>query len=628
MACHACGQNVPAGAFCGECGATLSPQRGDGPGWLRIRAFAAAPDEHLVRPNITSSIFPQLPRRSRTAFRVGLIGLVVLLTALAWLRLEPPLIGISALGFALLFLVYLSQTGGFRDVSIAALTVSSVLGVGLGIGWAVATDAIWSRTYDDVLGTPMTPAQALINLLVIPVIGVLLMLLPVAVVRVWRPGVRESLDGFTIGALGALSFTVAGVLTRGAPEFANGLWATDYPLDALFALAAIRGVAGPLTAAAVGGMVGAALWFRPRTNPETVRHWYSLTSPLPAITFALLAYVAQNAIDFAWISYGAIVALYAAIAVLAVIALRAVLQCTLLGEASDGLSPTQPVLCPQCDHVVPDRAFCVNCGITANAASRSSRRTRRATRPVSIDLAQDTTPQWPGQSIPGGPYRAPAPRHTSLLRLALLLGTASAIVMATTVGLALWITPAPANYACPPDCGRPPIGQPVTINPRFTPDDGGFSVSYPGPATAYEATLESDGVVLELHAGDGGTLHLFAEPAAGRTPRQIADQLISNHFPDATTAYEIPNAQVGYQPGFGAVIDVYKPNAGGGSARLRVLVMVAVKHDLALIAEGAGPYREFTPDFGSGHPSGANFFLALDMGKYVNSFMWRGDPPR
>jgi hypothetical protein len=233
----------------------------------------------------------------------------------------------------------------------------------------------------------MTPAQTLINLLVIPVIGVVLMLLPVAAVRLWRTGVRESLNGFTIGAVGALCFTAAGVLTRGAPEFANGLVAKDYPLDALFALAAIRGVAGPLTAAAVGGMVGAALWFRPRTDPKTVRHWYSFTSLTPAITIALLAYVAQNAIDFAWISYGQIVALYAAITVFALIGLRIVLHSTLLGEAVDGTDATQPVLCPQCDHVVPDRAFCVNCGIAANAASRSSRRMRRAARPVPVDSA-------------------------------------------------------------------------------------------------------------------------------------------------------------------------------------------------------------------------------------------------
>jgi len=56
-------------------------------------------------------------------------------------------------------------------------------------------------------------------------------------------------------------------------------------------------------------------------------------------------------------------------------------------------------------------------------------------------------------------------------------------------------------------------------------------------------------------------------------------------------------------------------------------VMVAVKNDYALVAAATGPYHEFAPDFGSGHPSGANLQLALDMGKYVNSFSWRDDSP-
>ena len=34
------------------------------------------------------------------------------------------------------------------------------------------------------------------------------------------------------------------------------------------------------------------------------------------------------------------------------------------------------------------------------------------------------------------------------------------------------------------------------------------------------------------------------------------------------------------------------------------------------------------PDFGSGKPSAVNLQIALDMGKYVNSFAWRGDPLR
>jgi len=32
--------------------------------------------------------------------------------------------------------------------------------------------------------------------------------------------------------------------------------------------------------------------------------------------------------------------------------------------------------------------------------------------------------------------------------------------------------------------------------------------------------------------------------------------------------------------------------------------------------------------FGPGPPSPANLQIAQDMGQYVNSFSWRGDPPR
>jgi len=49
---------------------------------------------------------------------------------------------------------------------------------------------------------------------------------------------------------------------------------------------------------------------------------------------------------------------------------------------------------------------------------------------------------------------------------------------------------------------------------------------------------------------------------------------------------------------------------------------------LASLLAAVGPYHEFSPNFGSGHPSGVNLELALDLGKYVNGFAWRGGPPR
>ncbi|MGV7354955.1 zinc ribbon domain-containing protein, partial [Mycobacterium kansasii] len=69
-------------------------------------------------------------------------------------------------------------------------------------------------------------------------------------------------------------------------------------------------------------------------------------------------------------------------------------------------------------------------------------------------------------------------------------------------------------------------------------------------------------------------------------------------------------------------------NATGGYLRMRVVILAAVKDDLALIAVATGPYHAYGPDFGPGIPSGANLDLALDMGKYVNSFRWRGDSRR
>ena len=237
-------------------------------------------------------------------------------------------------------------------------------------------------------------------------------------------------------------------------------------------------------------------------------------------------------------------------------------------------------------------------------------------------------PEWPGYAVAETSYTARSARTTSPVTVLLTLGAAIALVMAATVGVSLWLRPPLAQFVCPPDCGQPPISKPVATNPRFTPASGEFSVSYPGPGTAYEATFEDDGVVLDLQAGDGGTLRLFGQPANGQTPRRIADDLLRDHYPDASFSYEIPNAFVGYQLGYGEVADDYPADAIGDDGRNRVLIMVAVKNDYALIAAAAGPYREFSPEFGSGHPSGANFFLSLDMGKYVNSFTWRGDPPR
>ena len=239
-----------------------------------------------------------------------------------------------------------------------------------------------------------------------------------------------------------------------------------------------------------------------------------------------------------------------------------------------------------------------------------------------------TTAVVPGHTYFSGTYTAPEVAKTSHRHLVVVWVAAIAVVAAGLVTLSGALEKPSARYVCPPDCGRPPIGEPVTVNPRFTAADGTFTVSYPAPGAAYEVTTDATSVTANLLAGDGGTMRLFSEPAAGRTPQQIANQLVRKTFPDTRTAYEIPNAMVGYQPGFGLVADCWPQGATASYSRMRVMVLVAVKDDLALVAGAVGPYHAFSPEFGSGKPSAANLQLALDMGKYVNSFTWRGDPLR
>ncbi|BBW99401.1 hypothetical protein BST36_12005 [Mycolicibacterium moriokaense] len=235
---------------------------------------------------------------------------------------------------------------------------------------------------------------------------------------------------------------------------------------------------------------------------------------------------------------------------------------------------------------------------------------------------------FPGYAVPAGTYQAAPPRRTSRVRLVLTWFVAIAVVAGALIWLSAVIHKPPVRYMCPPDCGRPPTGTPVEINPRFTAADGSFSVSYPAPSSAYRITTKPNGVTAEFLAGDGGTMQFFSEPARNRSAEEIAKELVKKTFPDTRTAYEIPNAMVGYQPGYGEIADCWPQGANSSYMRMRVLVMVAIKNDVALVASAVGPYHEFGPDFGFGKPSGANTQIALDMGKYVNSFSWAGDPRR
>jgi hypothetical protein len=376
VSCPVCGKRVAAGTFCARCGAYLSPQRGDWAESLRIRAYAAAPGEHVLRLSVVSSLFPRLPRRCVSAFRVGLAALLAVLVVCALLRWQPPLIALSTVGLPLVLATYLRLSDVYYDLPIRTLVVTALLAVGLGVGWALLTGPVIEHSYDVTLLSGMTGGRALWERLAIPLGGAVLMLVPVVLARVSRPVIRESLDGFVIGSLGAIFFTAAATLTRLAPQLATGVVAHDRPIGSLLIEAGIQGLAVPLTAAAVGGMVGAALWFRRRADAPQQHRWQRLPALLPESAVVLIVYAGWGLIDIARLPQGVHLGLYLVMTVFALLALRVVLQAALLREEHEPGSGG-PLLCANCGQVVPDMAFCANCGVATNASSRSSRTMRR-----------------------------------------------------------------------------------------------------------------------------------------------------------------------------------------------------------------------------------------------------------
>lgn len=231
-----------------------------------------------------------------------------------------------------------------------------------------------------------------------------------------------------------------------------------------------------------------------------------------------------------------------------------------------------------------------------------------------------------GVAVPRQRYTAAGaarPRYLATLGvLALVLGIAA-------VTVTLWDR-AVANesiYACPPDCGAPPNSVPVESLPRFTATGGEFSVAHPPPGGKYQVTTGQDGVTARLTTGDGGVLRLFGLTANDRDARAVVEQILAVQFPIARISYELPNAAVGYEAGYGVVADFQTPGLSNRNDQ-RLILIAAVKNGLALVALAEGPFRRFSPQFGPGPPSAANTEVAIDMGRYVDSFRWRGDPPR
>src|SRR5216683_1894551 len=197
--CPHCESVVPAGEFCGHCGAhlvTASPSR--------THAFAAVPSERVAHPSIVSTLFPHLPHRRGGAFRWALIAGAVL-------------------GY-----VFTVNAGD----AVSRLNLTG------------------DRENAFVLAG-----------IAIPIAAQVLMLAGPLFIYLFRPRYREPLDGLTFGAASALGFTLTSSLVAFWPLIGGPLVATGAPLD--WSLRLLRaGILVSLVNASTTGLITAAVWLQ------------------------------------------------------------------------------------------------------------------------------------------------------------------------------------------------------------------------------------------------------------------------------------------------------------------------------------------------------------------------------
>lgn len=347
---------------------------------LRPPVYATAYREPIWIPRISSTYLPRLPGEARRPFRIGLIVVLMLIIGFAAMRVNGPLGVTAAIGWPLIFLIYVWVSDAFRDIPLRIMAVSMVIGIACGVGWWLVTGKLLARSYGVSTGSGLMLTEVLNIGFFISLGGALLMLLPAALTRLMRMPVRESLDGFVIGTFGALWYQTAATTTVVAPQFVEGL-IEEHSAGRMFQDSITYGIVNPIITTAAGGLVGLTLWFKPNRRAEGRGPVSARTALVICTVVALVLYLGVWGIWSTSVPRAVDIAVKLVLAVLALLVVRCAVQIALLHEEPDAATG-DPVLCVYCDRVVPDMPFCPACGSAARAASRTSRRFRREHAPV------------------------------------------------------------------------------------------------------------------------------------------------------------------------------------------------------------------------------------------------------
>jgi hypothetical protein len=351
--CLHCGHAVPAGHFCGNCGAHLSSTGGR----ARVHHFAASPGEHVFRMAVVSTLFPHLPSRHAHLFRETFVGGVLGVVVLCAVQLYTPALLLAAALLPVLYVLYLYEVDVWEDtvpvVMAATFGVGSLLGVGFSLGFGHA------GVHGVGLEGVVLPVVAQLCM----VAGPLLLL-----------GARkfdEALDGLSMGVASALGFTLASVVaeywdTITAPLVGPASISTDQIANILRA-AVIAGVVNASTTAILTARIW--LWRHGRSRR---RHDHTLLRLPAALAVAFGFQIGLGLASYFLSPLLLVVVVWALGAALLLVWMRVTVHHALL-EEGEPFVVGAPGACAECHHLVPAMTFCPVCGSARSAAPKHSR---------------------------------------------------------------------------------------------------------------------------------------------------------------------------------------------------------------------------------------------------------------
>lgn len=230
-----------------------------------------------------------------------------------------------------------------------------------------------------------------------------------------------------------------------------------------------------------------------------------------------------------------------------------------------------------------------------------------------------TYPLATRQQVAALPHKTARPHAWLLAGVVLVAGAGVLAALGQGIGAA-------PHAACGSRCVAP-VPPPVAAPPlsaahTYTSSALGYSLQYGSNLPAPQADNRSVGWG---GSGSADAIQFTGTTTNGQSPQQMVTAEQQASFPDATFVYQIPGAELGYVPGYGAVYDLTETPASGAQVDERIAMTAAMHGNVGVLMVSASP---LAPDQ-SGHPNPSQLDPAVaqtadDVG---NTVTWKGMTP-